>query len=154
MSGWIVDTNVLSELRKGARCKEAVKAWAEATHPHSLFLSRISVAEIRYGIEETSDQQFRQELTLWLETNLLQWFSGRILEVDEAVLVAWRRMVEKGRKSGHTYSQPDLFIAATASIHSLGVATRNVDDFKRAGAAVVNPWVNEPPAAEKSGGGH
>jgi predicted nucleic acid-binding protein len=143
VSGWIVDTNVLSELRKGARCKQSVKVWAEAQPAHRLFLSRISVAEIRYGIEETGNQQFRQELTQWLETNLLRWFSGRILEVDEAVIVEWRRMVEKGRKSGHTYSEPDLFIAATASIHGLGVATRNVDDFKRAGVAVVNPWIEE-----------
>ena len=72
--------------------------------------------------------------------DLLPWFSGRILEIDEAVIVEWRRMVEKGRKQNYTFSQPDLFIAATASVHGLGVATRDVDDFARAGVAIVDPW--------------
>ena len=139
MSGWVVDTNVLSELRKGPRCTASVKVWAAAQHPHTLFLSRITLAEIRYGIERANDKQLQQELAKWLESTLLPWFSGRILEIDEAVIVEWRRMVEKGRKQNYTFSQPDLFIAATASVHGLGVATRDGDDFARAGVAIVDP---------------
>jgi len=140
VSGWILDTNVLSELRKGQRTKPAVKAWADAQLAHQLFVSRITLGEIQYGIEEASDPSFRLELSLWVDSTLLPWFSGRVLEVDQAVIVQWRRMVEKGRKVNHTYSQPDLFIAATAAVHGLGVATRNVEDFSLAGVAVVNPW--------------
>lgn len=140
MSGWILDTNVLSELRKGARSKVAVKTWADSLPPHQLFVSRITLAEIQYGIEQASDPKFRLELTQWVESSLLPWFSGRILEVDQPVIVEWRRMVERGRKKNHTFSQPDLFIAATASVHGLGVATRNIEDFSVAGVAVVNPW--------------
>ena len=140
MSGWLVDTNVLSELRKGIRCSPKVKAWVEAQQPQLLFLSRITMAEIRYGIEHTGDELFRHELTQWVDGHLLRWFAGRLLEVDEAVIVEWRRMVEKGRKENHTFSQPDLFIAATARVHGLGVATRNVEAFDGAGVAVLNPW--------------
>ena len=98
------------------------------------------MAETRYGIEQTDDELFRHELTQWLDGHLLRWFAGRLLEVDEAVIVEWRRMVEKGRKQNHTFSQPDLFIAATAKVNGLGVSTRNVEDFDRAAVAVLNPW--------------
>lgn len=140
MSGWILDTNVLSELRKGSRTNAAVKAWSDSLPPHQLFVSRITLAEIQYGIEQASDPKFRLELTQWVESNLLPWFSGRILEVDQPVIVEWRRMVERGRKRNHTFSQPDLFIAAAAAVHGLGVATRNTEDFSVTGVAVVNPW--------------
>lgn len=140
MSGWILDTNVLSELRKGNRSNPSVKAWAAAQPAHLLFVSRVTLAEIEYGIEQTSDPTFRLELTRWVETSLLPWFSGRILELDQPVIVEWRKMVEKGRKKNHTFSQPDLFIAATAAVHGHGVATRNVEDFTIAGVAVTNPW--------------
>jgi predicted nucleic acid-binding protein len=70
----------------------------------------------------------------------LAWFGPRILDVDEAVLLTWRRLIHEGRKSHHTYSQPDALIAATAIVHDLAVVTRNVEDFVRAGVAVINPW--------------
>lgn len=140
MSGWILDTNVLSELRKGKRTNASVKAWADAQAPHALFISVVTLAEIRFGIELADDPKFRQELTQWLENHLLRWFAGRVLDVTEDVFLEWRRMVERGRKKNHTFSQPDLFIAAIAALHGLGVATRNVGDFSVAGVAVVNPW--------------
>ncbi len=140
MSGWLLDTNVLSELRKGSRSHASVTAWAEVQAPHQLFVSRITLGEIQYGIEQAADPAFRLELQQWVETRLLPWFGGRILEVDQPVIVVWRRMVDRGRKRNHTFSQPDLFIAATAKVHGLGVATRNVEDFALAGIAVTNPW--------------
>ncbi len=140
MSGWVLDTNVLSELRKGSRSHAAVTAWAEDQAVYQLFVSRVTLGEIQYGIEQTPNPAFRLELEQWVQARLLPWFSGRILEVDQPVIVEWRRMVEKGRKRNHTFSQPDLFIAATAKVHGLGVATRNVEDFALAGVAVTNLW--------------
>jgi toxin FitB len=67
----------------------------------------------------------------------------RILEVSEEVSLEWRRMVERGRRIKHTFSQPDLFLAATAALHGLTVATRNVADFAGAGVPVFNPWTQE-----------
>jgi predicted nucleic acid-binding protein len=100
------------------------------------------LAEIRFGIEQTNDIIFRQELTQWIDTTLRSWFSDRILAVDEDVILIWRQMVEKRRKQGYTYSQPDLFIAATAKFHDLCVVTRNTIDFQKSGVAVFNPFTD------------
>ena len=132
--------NVISELRKGSRCHRGVAKWAEAIPLVACYLSRVSVAEIELGIEGVADPTFRAELDAWLRDGVFAWFGPRILDVDGAVLLAWRRLIHEGRKSHYTYSQPDAVIAATAVVHDLAVATRNVDDFTRAGVPVINPW--------------
>ncbi|MDO9707356.1 type II toxin-antitoxin system VapC family toxin [Paracraurococcus lichenis] len=140
MKGWILDTNVLSELRK-PRCSPQVRAWVSAQPDDSLFVSCVTFAEIRFGIERLApDEAFRRALTEWLDRELRGWFAGRVLDIDEAVVLAWRRMVEDGRARRHTFPQPDLFIAATAQVHGLGIATRNTGDFLAAGIEVLNPW--------------
>jgi toxin FitB len=142
MRRWLVDTNVISELRK-PRCDEAVKSWSEAQAPEVLYLSRITIAEIRFGIEQHADARFRESLQAWLDAELRPWFGDRILEVDEEVILEWRRMVKRGKAVGHTFSQPDLFIAAMATVAGLCVVTRDVTDFVLAGVAVYNPWTGE-----------
>lgn len=139
MTGWLLDTVVVSELRK-PRCDPRVKTWSEAQTPESLFLSRVTLAEIRFGIEQVEDVGFRGELARWLDRSLRPWFGERILDVDEDVIVEWRRMVARGRAVNHTFSQPDLFIAATAAVHDLAVVTRNVTDFRIANVPVLDPW--------------
>jgi predicted nucleic acid-binding protein len=67
-------------------------------------------------------------------------FDGRVLQITEEIMLKWRMMVERGRKAGHTFSQPDLIIAATAIHHGLTVVTRDRSDFDKAGVPVVNPW--------------
>jgi hypothetical protein len=141
MNGWLLDTNIISELRK-PNCHPAVKQWADSQPPQSFYLSTVTLAEIRFGIEQTNDIIFRQELTQWIDTTLRSWFSDRILAVDEDVILIWRQMVEKRRKQGYTYSQPDLFIAATAKFHDLCVVTRNTIDFQKSGVAVFNPFTD------------
>jgi toxin FitB len=141
MKGWLLDTNIVSELRK-PNCHPAVKQWSDSQPPQSFYLSTVTLAEIRFGIERVNDIDFRQELTRWLDTTLRPWFSDRILAVDEDTILLWRQMVEKGRKQGYTYSQPDLFIAAIAALHDLCVVTRNVVDFKKSGIAVFNPFTD------------
>ena len=145
MKGWLLDTNVISELRK-QRCDARVKSWSERHPPGSFFLSRITLAEIRFGIEEIADQSaFRGELESWLAGTLRPWFANRILEIDEDVILTWRRMIKIGRGQNYTFSQPDLFIAATAAVHDLCVVTRNLDDFLAAKVPVLNPWTDDTP---------
>lgn len=139
MNGWLLDTNVVSELRK-ARPNRRVKAWSDAQAADSFFLSSVTLAEIRFGIECQADSVLREELEVWLAHRLRPWFGGRILPLDEEVILEWRRMVERGRARKITFSQPDLFIAATAQVHALTVCTRNERDFRGTDVQVFNPW--------------
>jgi predicted nucleic acid-binding protein len=140
-SGWLIDTNVVSELRKGPRCAPQVWAWAKNVPRVACHLSRVSIAEIRFGIERAPDPGFRAELEAWVRDGMLPWFGDRILEADERVLVRWRWLVWEGQKTNYTFSQPDALLAATALHHGLGVVTRNTDDFERAGVRLLNPWL-------------
>jgi toxin FitB len=129
-----------------ANCDARVKAWSDNREPSSLFLSRVTIAEIRYGIERLPAADLsRKRLEAWLANELRPWFADRVLDVEEDVLVIWRRLVEQGKAMRHTFLQPDLFIAATAILHDLCVATRNVDDFVRTGVALFNPWSDADP---------
>lgn len=141
MKGWLLDTNVISELRK-QNCHPAVKIWSDRQVPQSFYLSTVTMAEIRFGIERVEDELFRQELIQWLEHTLRPWFGDRLLPVDEDVILEWRWMVEGGRKQNYTFSQPDLFIAAIASVYDLCVVTRNVEDFEKAEVSVFNPFLS------------
>lgn len=138
--GWLIDTNVVSELRKGSRADRAVRGWAASVPPVACYLSRVSVAEIRFGIQRVPDPGFRAELEAWLRDGLLPWFADRILEVNERVLLRWRELVWDGQKENYTYAQPDALLAATAWEYELGVVTRNIQDFDRAGLRLLNPW--------------
>ncbi|WP_428484116.1 type II toxin-antitoxin system VapC family toxin [Rhodopila sp.] len=138
--GWLIDTNVVSELRKGSRCFAPVRAWADAVPRVACYLSRVNLAEIRFGIERATDPAFRAELEVWVRDGVLPWFGERILEVDERVLLRWRWLVWEGQKTNYTFAQPDVLLAATALVHGLGVVTRNTADFERAGIWLLNPW--------------
>lgn len=139
MSGWLLDTNVLSELRK-PRCAPSVRRWVDAQASSELYVSVVTFAEIRFGISQLQDVDRCHALNRWLEQELRPWFGERVIEIDESVMLRWRQLVELGRKAGRTYSQPDLFLAAAASFHGLCLATRNTADFKDTGVPMVNPW--------------
>ena len=145
MRGWLLDTNVVSELRK-PHCDARVRAWADGQPPASLFLSAITLAEIRYGIERlAAADPRRRRLESWLARELRPWFADRICAIDEDVVLVWRRLVEKGRAMRRTFAQPDLFIAAIAVLQDLCVVTRNVGDFVAAGVPVLDPWTQTRP---------
>jgi predicted nucleic acid-binding protein len=149
VTGWLLDTNVISELRK-PRCDARCREWSEAQHPVMMFLSTVTIAEIRFGIERLpSGDTLRQRLEAWLAHDLRPWFADRVLDVDEEVILVWRRLVESGRARNYTFSQPDLFIAATGLVHGLCVVTRNLADFAEAEVPVLNPWTDEEVEAPK-----
>ncbi len=146
MSGWLLDTNVLSELRRASPSRK-VSAFVAGQSLDSLYVSAVTFAEIRFGIELVTEPARRSDLTLWLDNKLRPMFDGRILELNEDVLLKWRLIIEDGRKRGHTFSHPDVLIAATAAHHDVTVVTRNVDEFEAAGVAVFNPWTGKATAA-------
>jgi predicted nucleic acid-binding protein len=136
---WLLDTNVLSELRRPSPNPQVV-SFVSNCPVAELFVSAVTLAEIRYGIETVADQNRRLALTTWLAREVRPMFDGRVLPITEEIMLLWRHLVEEGRKSGHTFSQPDLIIAATALHHNLTVVTRDRSDFDKARAAVFNPW--------------
>ncbi|MCQ4188054.1 type II toxin-antitoxin system VapC family toxin [Methylocystis suflitae] len=139
MSGWLLDTNVLSELRR-PRPNAKVVAFVAAQPLDRLYVSVVTFAEIRFGIELVTDPARRGELQDWLTLKVRPLFSQRTLPVSEDVMLKWRLLVEEGRKTRYTFSQPDLIIAATALLHGLTVVTRDTGDFEKARTPVVNPW--------------
>lgn len=139
MSGWLLDTNVLAELRR-RQPEPAVERFVAGQPLSDLFVSEVTFAEIRFGIELIGDPARRAELHHWLDQRLRPLFDRRALPVTEDVLLQWRLMIESGRKRGHTFSHPDILIAATAARHGLTVVTRNTGEFAAAGVAVFNPW--------------
>ena len=143
MTGWLLDTNVLSELRR-PRPDARVRRFIAGQRLEDLFVSTVTFAEIRFGIEIVSDPIHRAELTEWLTHRVRPLFDQRVLEVSEDVMFKWRLLVEEGRKAGHTFSQPDLIIAATALQHGLTVVTRDTADYARSRVPLFNPWLAEP----------
>jgi toxin FitB len=139
VTGWLLDTNVLSELRR-PRPEPKVVDFVASQAIDLLHVSVVSFAEIRFGIELVPDASRRAELNGWLTHKVRPMFERRVLPVSEEVMFKWRLLVEEGRKAGHTFSQPDLIIAATALCHGLTVVTRDVGDFERARVPVINPW--------------
>lgn len=144
MTGWLLDTNVLSELRR-PRPEPKVLAFIAAQPLESLHLSAVSLAEIRFRIELLSDPVRRSELTDWLTHKVRPMFEQRVLPISEDVMFKWRLLVEEGRKVGHTFSQPDLIIAATAQHHGLTIVSRDTQEFRKARIAVLNPWIESQP---------
>lgn len=139
MTPWLLDTNVLSELRRRKPHAKVVGFIAEQPLER-LYVSTVTFAEIRFGIELVKDARRRAELEAWLAHQIRPLFAQRVLEVSEDVVFKWRLLVEGGRKVGDTFSQPDLFIAATALHHGLTVVTRDTGEYDRAGVPVFNPW--------------
>jgi predicted nucleic acid-binding protein len=143
VTGWLLDTNVLSELRR-RRPERKVLSFIAAQPLESLYVSIVTFAEIRFGIESVSDIGRRAELRDWLAHKVRPMFEQRVLTISEDVMLKWRLLVEEGRKIRHTFSQPDLIIAATALDHGLTVVSRDVSDYRRARVPVLNPWVEQP----------
>lgn len=139
MTGWLLDTNILSELRR-VKPEPRVVAFVAKQPLDRLFISVVTLAEIRFGIELVGDALHRADLSDWLTLKVRPMFEQRVLPVSEDVMLKWRLLVEQGRKAGHTFSQPDLIIAATALCHGLTLVTRDIADYAKAHVPLLNPW--------------
>jgi len=140
---YVLDTNVLSELRK-VRLGEAdanVAAWSERVDAADLFISAITIMELELGVLsiERRDATHGAMLRSWLELHVLPEFSGRTLPIDTAVAQRCARLHVPDKRG-----ERDALIAATALVHGMAVVTRNVADFKPTGVAIVNPWEPSP----------
>jgi toxin FitB len=144
VTGWLLDTNVLSELRRPKPARK-VTAFVAAQPLERLYVSPVTLAEIRFGIELVGDAAKRAALHEWLTHRVRPMFEQRILPVTEDVMFKSRLLVEDGRKAGDTFSQPDLIIAATALEHGLTVVSRDTSDYERARVPVLNPWTTDAP---------
>lgn len=133
----ILDTMTVSELRKGDRMDAAVNSWQNELHMNDAWLSVVSVMEIRIGYLRVlkRDPDFAQRLKRWLEATVMPLFSDRMLDIDLGIAEEAAEMREV-----HGLSPNDSFIAATAKIRGITLATRNVSDFTGTGIDLINPW--------------
>lgn len=138
---FLLDTNVVSELRNPRRCHPAVLAWSHSLSPESQYLSVISVLEIEQGVLRMMrrDEAQGAQLRRWLDEKLLPSFAGRILTFDTDAAKACARMHVPDPQP-----ERDAMISAIARVHGLIVATRNVADFAPMGVSVFNPWDHSP----------
>jgi len=136
---YLLDTNVVSELRKGraGKADPNVVRWAGSVNAGELYLSVISVQELEIGVllVEKRDSIQGAMLRTWLNDHVLPAFAGRILPVDTTVALRSARM-----HVPEPHPVRDGLIAATALVHGMTIVTRNVDDFIRTGGMVLNPW--------------
>ncbi|MDP2995911.1 MAG: type II toxin-antitoxin system VapC family toxin [Bryobacterales bacterium] len=139
MIGFLLDTNVVSELVK-SRPEPRVAGWIERADEGRLFLSVLTLGEIRKGIALLSDAARRGTLERWLETGLRARFAGRVLPIDEAVADTWGVVAAAAARAGTPVPAIDGLLAATALCYNLTLVTRNTADVAGTGVRVLNPW--------------
>lgn len=133
---YLVDTNVLSELRR-KQPDPQVEAWFADRPRQALYLSVLTLGEIRKGIERLGDGPRQQQLLDWLEVELPNYFLGRVLAVDAHTADRWGRLLGG---AGRPVPAVDSLLAATALQHDLTLVTRNTADFAGLGLRLINPW--------------
>lgn len=136
---YLLDTNVISELRKAGdgKADTNVVAWLSGVDAAALYLSAVTLMEIELGILRIERRDLRQgdRLRLWMNNHVLPEFAGRTLPVDTAVALRCAAL-----HVPDPFSERDAIIAATALVHGMTIVTRNVDDFKAAAVPLLNPW--------------
>lgn len=136
---YLLDTNVVSELIKPVPNPQVVQ-WTESQREASLFLSVLTLTEIRQGVNRMVQGQRRTQISRWLENELPRRFSGRILPVDVLVADRCGQLRAHRLDVGHVLELADGLIVATSIVHQLTLVTRNVDDFKYLDVLLLNPW--------------
>jgi hypothetical protein len=136
---FLIDTNVVSEWVR-PRPDPGVAAWLAEADEDRVFLSVVTLAELRHGIARMADGRRRRRLDEWLSHELPLRFEGRVLPVDTGIADAWGRLVAEREAAGRPIGAMDAFIAATAGVHDLTLVTRNAADFAPSVRAIVNPW--------------
>jgi len=134
---YLLDTNVISETQK-SKCDNKVKSFLDALTWEEVYISAITVGEICYGIEKLPAGKKKHELSIWLYTEMPQWFDGRIVVLDDEVLLEWGKLCAR---AGRTLPVADSLIAAAAIVHHMFLVTRNTRDFDGIeGLNLINPW--------------
>ncbi len=136
---FLLDTNVVSEWTK-PHPDQGVVDWLARIDEDAVFLSVVTFAELRHGIERLPASKRRRQLDEWLRAELPLRFEQRILQVDGAVADEWGRLVARHDALGRPIHAMDALIAATAQVHALTLVTRNASDFEASVKSVVRPW--------------
>jgi predicted nucleic acid-binding protein len=139
MSGFLLDTNCISELVR-SKPEPRVLEWMEAADESLLYLSVLTLGEIRKGVAALPQSRRRTHLETWLELELQARFSGRILPIDAAVADRWGLLAADAKRAGKSLSTIDGLLAATALQHNLTIVSRNVSDFANTHAPILDPW--------------
>lgn len=139
MNGYLLDTNVVSEIRR-PQPEARVLAWLDSIDPELFYLSVMTLGEIRTGIDRMPEGKQRRFLNDWFANELRPWLAGRILSVNEAIAERWGALDAQQTRQGRPLNIADGIIAATAAEHGLTVVTRNVDHFRNLGVPLFNPW--------------
>ena len=139
---FLLDTNVVSEMVK-PRPDPGVAEWLAGIDEDRVFLSVVTLAEIRFGVARLPAGRRRQSLQDWLHGELLPRFDRRIMPVDNDIALTWGDVTAECAAAGHAIEAMDGLIAATARVHSLELVTRNSRDFEAAMITVHNPWSGE-----------
>jgi predicted nucleic acid-binding protein len=136
---YLLDTNVISEWVR-PRPDAGVITWLAEVDEDRVYLSVVTLAELRHGIERMDDGSRKRRLDSWLSDELPLRFESRVLPIDEDVADAWGRIVAARATMGRPIGAMDAFIAATAKAHGLTLVTRNTADFDASLETIVNPW--------------
>jgi len=136
---FLLDTNVVSEWVRPQPDRNVI-SWLAEVDEDRVFISVISFAEIRRGIEMLAAGRRHERLATWLAEELPVRFEERILDIDRQVADTWGVLMARGQKIGLTLGSMDAFVAATAEAHGLTLVTRNVKDFRRLGISLLDPW--------------
>ena len=139
MTGYLLDTNVPSEFSR-AQPEPRVVQWLETLAEESLFLSAVTIGEIRRGLAMLPDGQRRTRLEAWFHDDLIVWFQDRILPVTRPIAERWGILDARSQLQGRQLNTADGMIAATALEHGLTLVTRNTRDFESLNVDLVNPW--------------
>ena len=136
---FLLDTNVISEWVKPQPTAKVIN-WLEAVDEEQVFLSVVTIAEIRHGIEQLPNGNRRQRLAAWLAGELIGRFEDRILGIDLLIAEHWGILMARAKRAGIVPSTMDGFVAATAETYALTLVTRDTGNLGKLGIKVFNPW--------------
>ena len=136
---YLLDTTVISELRARAPNQKVID-WLDSLAPETVYLSVITIGELRKGIEKLAPSRRKEELTLWLETDLLLRFAEHVVDITQAVMLVWGELTGRLEREGKPIPAIDSLIAASVLEGNYTLVTRNEDDFRSTGVSLINPW--------------
>ena len=139
--GFLLDTCVISELIKPSPSSNVVR-WVDDHEEEAFYISVITFGEIEKGISKLPEGKKKERLQAWLYRELTDRFNDRVLDVSADVAHTWGRILGAAEKNGHSLPVIDALIAATAITKGLTVVTRNTDDMKESGVALLDPWTS------------